>query len=419
MAAMATLKTEIDPADVGFDGARLEILDRHFQRYVDDGLLAGWLLAVSRHGQLAHVSTYGQRDVEAGLPVETDTIWRIYSMTKPITAVAALVAYEQGLFELNDPVRWYIPSFADTKVWRSGSFTAPVLEPITEELRVWQLFAHTSGLTYGFMQNHPVDALYRQAGFEWGTPTDATDLAGICDHLAALPLVFQPGTEWQYSMGLDVLGRVIEVVAGVPFDEFLQTHVLDPLGMTDTVWHVDEGRADRLAALYAPTPGSKQAFRYDAMGGARHDTAGGPARRRWAVRHGRRLRPLRRDAAQPRRARRRAHPRPEDGRADGQQPPARRRRPHAPSAARCSPRPRSTASASASASASTIDPVKARVPGSVGDFGWGGAASTSYWVDPVEDLSVVWMTQLLPSSTHPLRSQLKQLVHAALVAPER
>src|SRR5215213_10430743 len=263
---MGTLKTEIDPADVGFDAARLGRLDRHFQRYVDDGLLPGWLLAVSRHGQLAHVSTYGQRDVEAGLPVETDTIWRIYSMTKPITAVAALVAYEQGLFELNDPVRWYIPSFADTKVWRSGSFTAPVLEPITEELRIWQLFAHTSGLTYGFMQNHPVDALYRQAGFEWGVPDDAKDLAGICDHLAALPLVFQPGTEWQYSMGLDVLGRVIEVVAGMPFDAFLQAHVLDPLGMSDTVWHVDEGRADRLAALYAPTPGTKRAFRYDVMG---------------------------------------------------------------------------------------------------------------------------------------------------------
>ena len=111
------------------------MLDRHFQRYVDDGLLPGFLITVSRHGQLAHVSTYGQRDMEAGLPVETDTIWRIYSMTKPITAVAAMVAWEQGLFELNDPVRRYIPSFADTRVWRSGSTVAPVTEPITEELR--------------------------------------------------------------------------------------------------------------------------------------------------------------------------------------------------------------------------------------------------------------------------------------------
>ncbi len=418
MAPMGTLKTEIDPADVGFDAARLERLDRHFQRYVDDGLLPGWLLAVSRHGQLAHVSTYGQRDVEAGLPVETDTIWRIYSMTKPITAVAALVAYEQGLFELNDPVRWYIPSFADTKVWRSGSFTAPVLEPITEELRVWQLFAHTSGLTYGFMQNHPVDALYRQAGFEWGTPADAKDLADICDHLAALPLVFQPGTEWQYSMGLDVLGRVIEVVAGVPFDEFLQTNVLDPLGMTDTVWHVDEGRADRLAALYAPTPGSKQAFRYDVMGsrattppvaplggGGLCGTAGDYVRFAEMLRGRGELDGVRILA-----------PKTVELMASN----------HLPGGADLTAVGRPLFAETTFDGVGfglgvsvTIDPVKARVPGNVGDFGWGGAASTSYWVDPVDDLSVVWMTQLLPSSTHPLRSQLKQLVHAALVAPER
>ncbi|MET0324639.1 MAG: serine hydrolase domain-containing protein, partial [Ilumatobacteraceae bacterium] len=113
---MGTLKTEIDPGAVGLDARRLARLDRHFARYVDDGLLPGWLVAVSRHGQLAHVSTYGQRDLEAGLPVETDTIWRIYSMTKPITAVAALVAFEQGLFELGDFVRWYIPTFKETKV---------------------------------------------------------------------------------------------------------------------------------------------------------------------------------------------------------------------------------------------------------------------------------------------------------------
>ena len=418
MAPMATLKTEIDPADVGFDAARLEILDRHFQRYVDDGLLAGWLLAVSRHGQLAHVSTYGQRDVEAGLPVETDTIWRIYSMTKPITAVAALVAYEQGLFELNDPVRWYIPSFADTKVWRSGSFTAPVLEPITEELRVWQLFAHTSGLTYGFMQNHPVDALYRQAGFEWGTPTDATDLAGICDHLAALPLVFQPGTEWQYSMGLDVLGRVIEVVAGVPFDEFLQTHVLDPLGMTDT----------RLARRRGPRRSPRRAVRPDARqqagvplrrdgarattppvaplgGGGLCGTAGDYVRFAEMLRNRGELDGVRILA-----------PKTVELMASN----------HLPGGADLTAIGRPLFAETTFDGVGfglgvsvTIDPVKARVPGNVGDFGWGGAASTSYWVDPVDDLSVVWMTQLLPSSTHPLRSQLKQLVHAALVAPER
>ncbi len=418
MAHMATLKTEIDAGDVGFDAARLEVLDRHFQRYVDDGLLPGWLLAISRHGQLAHVSTYGQRDMEAGLPVETDTIWRIYSMTKPITAVAALVAWEQGLFELNDPVRRYIPSFADTKVWRSGSTTAPTLEPITEEMRVWHLFAHTAGLTYGFMQNHPVDALYRQAGFEWGTPAGAKDLADICDHLAALPLVFQPGTEWQYSMGLDVLGRVIEVAAGVPFDEFLQAHVLDPLGMSDTVWHVDADRADRLAALYAPMPGTRKAFRYDVMGnhattppiapmggGGLCATAGDYVRFAEMLRGRGQLDGVRILA-------------PKTVELMGSN--------HLPGNADLAAIGRPLFAETTFDGVGfglgvsvTIDPVKAKVPGSVGDFGWGGAASTSYWVDPVEDMSVVWMTQLLPSSTHPIRSQLKQLVHSALVDPDR
>jgi CubicO group peptidase (beta-lactamase class C family) len=418
MGRMGTLKTEVDPVAVGFDAGRLEVLDRHFQRYVDDGLLPGWLVAISRHGQLAHVSAYGRRDLEAGLPVETDTIWRIYSMTKPITAVTALVAYEQGLFELGDPVRWYIPSFKETKVWRSGSTTAPILEPITEELRVWHLFAHTAGLTYGFMQSHPVDALYRQAGFEWGVPDTATDLAAICDLLAALPLVFQPGTEWQYGMGLDVLGRLVEVVSGVPFAEFMEAHVLDPLGMTDTVWLVGEDRADRLAALYAPTPGTKKAFRYDAMGerattppvapmggGGLCATASDYVRFAEMLRGRGELDGVRILA-----------PKTVELMANN----------HLPGNVDLSAIGRPLFSETTFDGVGfglgvsvTIDPVKAKVPGSVGDYGWGGAASTSYWVDPVQDMTVVFMTQLLPSSTHALRSQLKQLVHSALVDPGR
>ena len=162
----------VDPSDVGLDPGRLARLDEHFRRYVDDGLLPGWVLAVSRHGHLAHVAAHGQRDLEAGLPAETDTIWRIFSMTKPITAVAALVLWERGGFELNEPVRRFIPSFRDLRVWRGGSSVRPETEPVTEELRVWHLFTHTSGLTYGFMQAHPVDALYRAAGFEWGVPPE-------------------------------------------------------------------------------------------------------------------------------------------------------------------------------------------------------------------------------------------------------
>ncbi len=410
---MSALKVDIDPAEVGFDAGRLARLETHFRRYVDDQLLPGWLLAVSRHGQLAHLSTAGQRDVEAGRPVESDTIWRIYSMTKPITAVAALHLWEHGGFELNDPVSRYIPSFGDLRVWRGGSAVAPVTEAMTEEMRVWHLFTHTSGLTYGFMQAHPVDALYRQNGWEWGTPGDL-DLAGVCDKLAELPLLFQPGTEWNYGMSTDVLGMVVEAASGMPFADYLRQHVLEPLGMTETTWHVDAADHDRLAALYVPTPGTRVPLRYDAMGDAAKTapqahlgggglcaTAGDYIRFAEMLRNGGELDGVRV-----------LSPRTIDYMASN----------HLPGNADLTAFGRPLISETTFDGVGfglgvsvTLDPVEAKVPGSVGDFGWGGAASTSFWVDPVEDLTVVFMTQLLPSSTHPIRSQLKQLVHQALV----
>ena len=411
---MATLKSEVDPADVGLDGERLERLERHLRSYVDDGRMPGWLVAVARRGHLAHVGTYGQRDMEAGLPVETDTIWRIYSMTKPITAVAALMLWEEGAFELNDPVRWYIPSFKDLRVWRGGSTVRPETEPVTEAMRLWHLFTHTSGLTYGFMQAHPVDALYRQAGFEWGVPP-GLDLAGVCDTLAGLPLVFQPGTEWNYGMSTDVLGRVIEVVSGMPFAEYVQQRLLDPLGMSETMWHVPDELADRLAALYVPTPGTGKAVRFDSMGAAAPDGTVGDARWRRAVLDGGRLPALRRDAAPARGARRRAAARHR----------ARSRfmaSNHLPGNADLTQYGRRLFSETTFDGVGfglgvsvTIDPVAAKVPGNVGDHGWGGAASTAYWVDPVLDMVVLFMTQLLPSNSLPIRARLRQLVHAAVV----
>src|SRR4051794_13033177 len=192
---MAELKVEIDPMEAGFDPARLARLDAHFACYVDDGRLPGWLLLVSRGGHVAHLSTYGQRDKEAGLPVELDTLFRMYSMTKPVTSVAAMMLYEEGAFELKDPVSRFVPAFENARVYRSGSALAPVTEPTVEPMRIWHLLTHTSGLTYGFHHAHPVDAMYRAAGYEWGSPP-AHDLAACCDDWAALPLLFQPGAEW-------------------------------------------------------------------------------------------------------------------------------------------------------------------------------------------------------------------------------
>ncbi len=226
-------KVEIDPSALGFDAERLARIDRHFARYVDDKKLPGWHVVVSRRGQVVHSSTYGLRDVDAGLPFEADTVVRMFSMTKPITSVAAMMLYEEGAFSLKEPISRFIPEFADTPVYTGGSYLKPVVEPQTEPIRIWHLLSHTSGLTYGFHNTHPVDAIYRQAGFEWGIPA-GMDLEACCQAWAQLPLVFQPGSEWNYGVSTDVLGRVVEVVSGQPLDEFMKQRIFDPLGMTET-----------------------------------------------------------------------------------------------------------------------------------------------------------------------------------------
>ena len=262
---MATV--EIDPAELGFDAGRLERIDRHFARYVDDGRLAGWLAAVTRDGHVVHFGAHGSRDLESGLPVEHDTLWRIYSMTKPITSVAAMTLYEEGAFELKDPVARFIPAFAQARVFTGGTHLKPVTEPVVEPIRMWHLLTHTSGLTYGFHYANPVDALYRARGFESEMPP-GLDLAACCEAWAQLPLLFQPGTEWNYSVSTDVLGRVLEVVCGQPLDEVLAERVLRPLGMTETGFYVPEADAPRLAALYSPDPQTGRAVRNDRLGAA-------------------------------------------------------------------------------------------------------------------------------------------------------
>src|SRR6201997_2493515 len=249
---MSELKVEVDPAEAGFAADRLHRLDDNFARYVDDGLLAGWLLTISRHGKLAYVSHYGHRDREAGLEVTPDTLWRIYSMTKPVTSVAAMMLYEEGRFEPPDPVSKFIPSFAGVRVYTGGSDQRPVTVPATEPVRIWHLLTHTAGLTYGFHRTTPVDAMYRAAGFDLGLRPGT--LEESCDIWASLPLLFQPGSEWNYSVATDVLGRVVEVAAGQPLDEFFAQRIFGPLGMTDTSFYAAPEDLDRLAALYGLGP---------------------------------------------------------------------------------------------------------------------------------------------------------------------
>ncbi|MEY2959801.1 MAG: hypothetical protein RLZZ01_2369, partial [Actinomycetota bacterium] len=247
-----------DPSSLGFDPGRLARIDEHFAGYVDDGRLPGWQVVVSRGGRIAHASTYGYSDVDERRPWAEDTVVRLFSMTKPITSVAAMMLYEEGRFELKDPVSRFIPSFADSRVYRSGNAFRPVTEGLNEPMRIWHLLTHTAGLTYGFHHQHVTDAIYRSRGYEWGAPR-GVGLAECCDAWASMPLVFQPGSEWNYGVSTDVLGRVVEVASGRSLDEFVRERVLAPLGMVDTGFHVDPSQVARTARLYSPDPSTGRA----------------------------------------------------------------------------------------------------------------------------------------------------------------
>ncbi len=395
------------------DAGRLGWLDRHFAPYVDDGRLPGWLMVLSRAGRIAHLSSYGMRDREPSLPVEADTLWRLASMTKPVTSVAAMMLYEEGAFELKDPVARWIPAFDRMTVYRSGSSMKPETRPATEPIRVWHLLTHTAGLTYGFHHAHPVDAMYRAAGFEWGTPPGA-DLEACCDKWASLPLLFEPGAEFNYSVATDVLGRLVEEVSGQALDQFFRTRIFEPLGMTDTGFWVEPGRADRLAAAYMVNPSgvSEPAVAIDGSaalspppalsgGGGLIGTAGDYLRFAEMLRRGGELDGVR--LLSPRTVgymTRNQLPGGVDLETFG--------------------RPLFAETTFDGVGfglgfSVVTDPPAGKVLSSTGEFGWGGAFSTAFWVAPLEDLTVMFFTQLLPSSAHPIRSQLKQLVYQALV----
>jgi CubicO group peptidase (beta-lactamase class C family) len=409
------LQVEVEPRDVGLDAARLNRLPAYLDGLVEAGRMPGWQLALSRGGRLAYVGSGGFRHVEQRLPVEPDTIWRIYSMTKPITSVAAMMLWEEGAFELTDPVSAFLPSFADVRVYAGGSDLKPVTVPAQEPIRIWHLLTHTSGLTYGFHRVHPSDALLRGAGYEWTFPPDVT-LAQAVDTWAAVPLLFEPGAEWNYSLATDVLGRVVEVVSGQRLDRFFAERILGPLGMTDTSFGVaerDAADADRLARLYAATP-SWRLVAADAVGApftrpaAAHSGGGGLVST--AHDYHRFLLMLRGGGEL-------------DGvRLLGPRTVAAMTRNQLPGGADLDTFGRALYAETPFRGvgfglgfAVTLDAVASHSASSPGEYSWGGAASTAFWVDPLEDVTCVFMTSVFPSSALPVRSMLRQLVAQALV----
>lgn len=409
------MAVETEPGKVGLSADRLQRIDRHLAHYVDDGLLPGWLVLVSRRGQIAHLSTYGSRDLRTGAPVEVDTLFRLYSMTKPVTSVAAMMLYEEAAFDLRDPISRWLPEFEAPRVYTGGPPSAPVTVPSSEPIRVWHLLTHTAGLTYGNHHLHPVDAMYREHELKRGGP-DGVDLATAVRRWAELPLLFVPGTSWAYSVATDVLGRLVEAVSGISLDRFFEERILGPLDMRDAAFWVDEDRADRLARLYGVAPdGSKKAVELPASPGQpglqpRTMLSGGGGLIGTARDYHRFTQMLLAGGTL-------------DGtRLLGPRTVAFMTRNHLPGGAdleafgrRLNAETSYEGMGFGLGFSVTLDPAAAKLTGSAGEYAWGGAASTAFWVDPSEELTAVFLTQLMPSSTHPIRAELRSLVYQAIV----
>ncbi|MER6383388.1 serine hydrolase domain-containing protein [Streptomyces sp. NPDC001250] len=406
---MAELRQEVDPDEAGLDGKALDRLDQQVADHVDRGRLPGFLVAVSRGGRVAHLTTYGRRDVAAGLPVETDTLWRIYSMTKPVTAVAVLQLAEEGRLALDDPLDRYLPAFAKPVVYEGGSGAEMRTHPADGPILIRHLLTHTAGLTFGYYHRHPVDALYRASGLEYSVPPGA-DLAETVEVYARMPLQFEPGTQWNYSVASNLLGRLIEVVSGQPLDAFFTERILRPLGMSDTGFHIEPEQADRLAELYgetdgggiAPVPGLPVRGRPRFLSGSGGLVSSAYDFHRFMemLRRGGELDGVRLLSADM---------------------VALMTRNQLPGDAvlRVFGAPvhqeRGNDGLGFGFNVSVVtDPSCTLAPSSLGTYGWTGAATTAFWVDPAHELTVQFMTQVRPK-TLKMFPQLRRLVHEALV----
>jgi len=352
--------------------------------------------------------------------VEADTIFRIYSMTKPITSVALMTLYEEGRFQLDDPVSRFLPELGGLRVWDDGTPLSFRTVPAERDITVRDLLTHTAGFTYGFMGRHPLDALYRRRGIEGravlapqeGAPS--TDLAEMVGKLGDLPLLFAPGSRWSYSVATDVCGHLIEKLSGQSFDAFLSERVLGPLEMVDTGFSVTPDQADRLASCYACTAAhplvevdapASSSYRtpptYLSGGGGLVSTAADYLRFALMLLNGGEL----------------------DGtRILGRKTVEYMTVNHLPTGGDLASMGQRVFSETTYEGIGfglgfsvVLDPVKAAVVGSAGEYAWGGAASTTFWVDPREELVVLLLTQLLPSSTYPIRRQMKALTYQALI----
>ena len=410
------------PETVGMSSTRLAQLDAVMKRrYVDGGYLPGMLTHIYRKGHLVHTGICGHMDIERDKPMREDAIFRIYSMSKPITAVALMMLVEEGLIGLDDTVHGHIPAWKDLGVYASGVpsllSAAPasfMTTPVQRSMKIVDLATHTSGLTYGFMMRTAVDAAYRRAKVV--DRQTQGGLQGMVDQLAQIPLDFSPGTAWNYSVAIDVLGYLVEKLSGISFGEFLRTRLFEPLGMNDTAFHVPSDKTERFTSCYQPEgkgPGLK--LQDDARestyasppllesgGGGLVSTAHDYLRFCRMMLNG--------------------------GTLDGVQ--ILSPKTVALFSLNFLPDGREVADMALPGMFSesgyagvgfslgcgvNVDVAKTRLPGSLGEYFWGGAAATAFWIDPKEQLTVVFMTQVIGSEARlTLRRDLRTLVYSAM-----
>jgi len=405
--------------NLNFNPARLQRLENWMDRYVEESKFAGSSLLINRGGEEVYFHATGMRDLENKLPFQRDTVVRIFSMTKPITSVAIMMLAEKGLLHLEAPVSEFLPEFSSCQALVAGATSIDQTEAATTPT-LHQLLTHTSGLSYPFNPGLLPKAMEEKDLIFKGQQGLLADV--VCE-LAKLPLAFQPGKRWEYSVSIDVIGRVVEVVSGQPLDQFFADQIFAPLGMTETAFSVPSDAMGRFASLYTPLEGNAMdlnATRSDGetlrledsapdtpFGNTETFSGGGGLvgtiddymcfcemmRQGGAFNGERLLSPLTVDFM---------------------------RKNHLPGDI-AEMGPSSFAEQPMEGMGFGIggsivrNPGRIRVPGSIGDFSWGGMASTFFWIDPVLDMNVVFFTQLSPSSSYPARAQLKSIVHGALV----
>jgi CubicO group peptidase (beta-lactamase class C family) len=410
------------PESAGMSKAAFDRIENHLKtRYLDSGRFPGTQLLVYRRGKVVHSAVQGFADLERQVPVKHDTIFRIYSMTKPLTSVAFMMLLEEGRVALDEPVHKYIPEWKNLGVFLAG--TGPFLtRPPTRPMQIVDLLRHTSGLTYGFQQRSNVDAAYRDKKI--GEVEKAGTVQTMIEDLAKIPLEFSPGEAWNYSVATDVIGYLVGLISGKPFEQFLKERILDPLGMNDTGFYVPADKAHRFAACYSADPQggmtlhatdrkssltlqddpAKSSFltppSFISGGGGLCSTAADYLTFCRALLNRGELGGVR---------------------LLGPKTLALMTSNHLPGGRDLPEMSRSLFSEAAYNGIGfglgfsvTMDPAKTLIPGSAGEYAWGGAATTSFWIDPAEELIAIFMTQVLPSSAYPLRRELRTMIYAAI-----